>query len=55
MTWELSVGANAVEDTLKNARELITEQLGEKESEVEVAGELRRRRPAAVGGGDFAR
>ena len=43
----------AVEDTLKNARELITELLGEEATEVELGpGELRRQRPAAVGGGD---
>jgi hypothetical protein len=43
----------AVEDTLKKARELITELLGEKDSEVELGpGELRRQRPATVAGGD---
>jgi hypothetical protein len=44
----------AVEDTLKKARALITELLGEQGSEVELAkpGELRRQRPATVTGGD---
>ena len=42
----------AVEDTLKKARGLITELLGEQGSELELAkpGELRRQRPATVGG-----
>jgi hypothetical protein len=45
----------AVEDTLKKARELITELLGEEETEVALGpGELRRRRPATVGGSDAA-
>jgi len=43
----------AVEQTLQNAREIITELLGEADTEVELGpGELRRRRPATVGGGD---
>lgn len=43
----------AIEDSLKKARELITELLGEKGTEVELGpGDLRRERPAAVGGGD---
>lgn len=44
----------AVEDTLKKARTLITELLGEQGSETELAkpGELRRQRPATVSGGD---
>jgi hypothetical protein len=44
----------AVEDTLKKARNLITELLGEEGSEIELAkpGELRRQRPATVTGGD---
>jgi hypothetical protein len=44
----------AVEDTLKKARTLITELLGEEGSEIELAkpGELRRQRPATVSGGD---
>ena len=43
----------AVEDTLKSAREIITELLGERDSEVELGpGELRRKRPATVVGGD---
>jgi hypothetical protein len=40
----------AVEDTLRNARELITELIGEDEIELG-PGEIRRERPAAVGGG----
>jgi len=42
----------AVEDTLKKARSLITDLLGEQGSETELArpGELRRQRPATVGG-----
>jgi len=42
----------AVEDTLKKARTLITELLGEQGSELELAkpGELRRQRPATVSG-----
>jgi hypothetical protein len=46
----------AVEDTLKKARNLITELLGEQGSEIELAkpGELRRQRPATVSGGDGA-
>ena len=43
----------AVEDTLKHAREIITELLGEEGSEVALGpGELRRQRPATVVGGD---
>ncbi len=44
----------AVEDTLKKARALITDLLGEEGSEIELAkpGELRRQRPATVSGGD---
>lgn len=43
----------AVEDTLKNAREIITELLGDEDSEIELGpGELRRRKPAIVGGAD---
>jgi hypothetical protein len=43
----------AVEDTLRKSREIITELLGEEDSEIELkAGELRRQRPATVGGGD---
>jgi hypothetical protein len=43
----------AVEDTLKKARTIITELLGEEDSEVELGpGELRRQRPATVAGGD---
>jgi hypothetical protein len=43
----------AVEETLKKARTLITELLGEEDSEVALGpGELRRRRPATVAGGD---
>ena len=43
----------AVEDTLKHAREIITELLGEEDSEVALGpGELRRQRPATVVGGD---
>lgn len=41
----------AIEDSLKKARELITELLGEDGSEVELGpGNLRRERPATVGG-----
>ena len=40
----------AIEDSLKKARELITELLGEDGSEVELGpGDLRRERPATVG------
>jgi hypothetical protein len=46
----------AVEDTLKKARALITDLLGEEGSEIELSkpGELRRQRPATVSGGDGA-
>ena len=45
----------AVEDTLKHARELITELLGEEHTEIALGpGELRRQRPATVGGGDVS-
>ena len=43
----------AVAETLKKARTIITELLGEQESEVALGpGELRRARPASVVGGD---
>ena len=43
----------AVEETLKKARSIITELLGEEDSEVALGpGELRRHRPATVAGGD---
>jgi hypothetical protein len=43
----------AVEDTLKKARGIITELLGDEDSELALgAGELRRSRPAALAGGD---
>jgi len=43
----------AVEETLRKARAIITELLGEKDSEIELGpGELRRKQPAAVSGGD---
>jgi hypothetical protein len=45
----------AVEETLRKSRELITELLGEQDSELELkAGELRRQRPATVSGSDGA-
>ncbi len=65
MTWEISAAANAVigiayeksqkavEETLRKARMIITELLGDEDSEVAlVPGELRRQRPATVAGGD---
>ena len=43
----------AVEETLKKARSIITELLGEEDTEVALGpGELRRQRPATVAGGD---
>jgi hypothetical protein len=43
----------AVEETLKKARSIITELLGEEDSEVALGpGELRRQRPATVAGSD---
>jgi hypothetical protein len=43
----------AVEETLKKARAIITELLAEEDSEVALGpGDLRRRRPATVAGGD---
>jgi hypothetical protein len=43
----------AVEETLRKARLIITELLGEQDSEVALGpGELRRQRPATVAGGD---
>jgi hypothetical protein len=43
----------AVEETLKKAQLIITELLGEEDTEVALGpGELRRQRPATVGGGD---
>ena len=60
MTWEISAAANAVIGiaylvigTLKKARLIITELLGEEGSEVALGpGELRRQRPATMAGGD---
>lgn len=44
---------DAVEETLKKARMIITELLGEEDTEVALGpGELRRQRPATVAGGD---
>lgn len=57
MTWEISAAANAVIGIayliLTKARLIITELLGEQDSEVALGpGELRRQRPATVAGSD---
>ena len=46
----------AVEETLKKARLIITELLGDEDSEVALGpGDLRRQRPATVAGSDAPR